>query len=49
MRTLRNIGPFILAVVFIGLAIWWTYGVTFAPRPNDFDPRADSNSEGQCP
>ena len=38
----------ILIFVVIGFAIWWG-GTHFERRVGDFDPRADSNSEGQCP
>ena len=39
----------ILIFVSIGFAIWWAGGTHFERRVGDFDPRADSNSEGQCP
>jgi hypothetical protein len=38
-------------VLFITLtfAVWCANGLHFGHRVGDFDPRADSNSEGQCP
>jgi hypothetical protein len=39
--------PFILTVAIIGFALWWTTGLHFEKK--GFDPRADENSEGQCP
>jgi hypothetical protein len=36
--------PFALAVVIIVFALWWTTGLHFEKQ--DFDPRADENSEG---
>lgn len=40
--------PFILAVAIIAFGLWVS-GFHFEHRAGDFDPRADSNSEGQCP
>ena len=34
------------AIVF---AAWFVSGLHFGHRVGDFDPRADENSEGQCP
>jgi len=39
----------ILIFTTIGLTAWWASGLHFEKRAGDFDPRADSNSEGQCP
>jgi hypothetical protein len=39
----------ILIFATIGLAVWWASGLHFGHRFGDFDPRADENSEGQCP
>jgi hypothetical protein len=33
----------------IVFAAWFVSGVHFGHRAGDFDPRADENSEGQCP
>jgi hypothetical protein len=30
-------------------AAWFVSGLHFGHRVGDFDPRADENSEGQCP
>jgi hypothetical protein len=39
----------LLIVVTTGFTVWWAIGSHFEHRVGDFDPRADSNSEGQCP
>jgi hypothetical protein len=41
--------PFILAVITLTFAVWCLTGIHFGHRVGDFDPRADENSEGQCP
>ena len=38
----------LLIFATIGLAVWAS-GLHFENRARDFDPRADENSEGQCP
>jgi hypothetical protein len=38
----------LLVFLFVGFAVWRASGVHFEGRVGDFDPRADSNSEGQC-
>jgi hypothetical protein len=39
----------LLVFLFVGLTAWWACGLHFEKRVGNFDPRADSNSEGQCP
>jgi len=37
----------LLVFVFVGFAVWCVNGLHFGKQ--GFDPRADENSEGQCP
>jgi hypothetical protein len=42
-----KLAPSILAVIILTFAVWCVNGLHFGKH--GFDPRADENSEGQCP